>query len=521
MKKTLLTISLLLAGFANANDKELTFYKDLTHYKENQQVNLDERVYITLTDTAVLDTFNVSLKQNKKLLTPKSVEIHPQSEENIFKLNKNETVFINGSKYTLIENGKGFIKVRNQEGLITYIPKSNIEIISFTNDVNATSHIAQVVPNEAHGIVDMAYSYALGEMSWKPKYDLYLKDKNKVQLDYNIEINNETLSSFEDVKVKFMLESIDRIYSDYISDNNGGIFDYEQYLVIRKVDGQLQRNYEKRQYDSEGYDQYGYDKVGFNKTGAVMANYNKVSSVLEHGKRAFEFSNLVNIPAKSKTSYPFKNALEMSYEKKNELYVNSRVKINDVLVPSSSLNVKNETGVTLSAGVLRVFGGDKGYESTVIKEQHLAGNKGDEDIKISIGENYGVKVKITESEKIMESKYVMSDSSKLYGKLMNEKPTLKSQEYRVYKISVDIDNVSDEKTLNLMNDNLISSSDIKSLKKLIKEGSNKGDVAELSDTELVNLDDKIEALISKEYKIDLTKETKNTFYLIEKQYSRR
>ena len=118
-----------------------------------------------------------------------------KSEENIFKLNKGKTVYINGTQYTLMENGKGFIKVRNTNNLVTFIPKSKIDIIAFTNDVDATSHIAQIIPDEKHGKVEMSFSYALGEVSWKPKYDMYIKDADTVQMDYNIEINNEFLSS--------------------------------------------------------------------------------------------------------------------------------------------------------------------------------------------------------------------------------------------------------------------------------------------------------------------------------------
>lgn len=110
MKYTLIALSVLFSSSLIAENKNLTFYKDLTHYKESKKVNLNEKVFITLTDTAVLDTFNVALKHNNKLLEPKSIEIHPKNEENIFKLNKNQTVFINGKKYTLVENGKGLLK---------------------------------------------------------------------------------------------------------------------------------------------------------------------------------------------------------------------------------------------------------------------------------------------------------------------------------------------------------------------------------------------------------------------------
>lgn len=197
MKYTLIALSVLFSSSLLAENKNLTFYKDLTHYKESKKVNLNEKVFITLTDTAVLDTFNVALKHNNELLEPKSIEIHPKNEENIFKLNKNQIVFINGKKYTLVENGKGFIKVRNENNLVTFIPKHKIDEISFTNDVNSTTHIAQVISYEDYTDVDMSFSYALGEMSWKPKYNIYLKGDGVLNLDYNIEINNETLNSFD------------------------------------------------------------------------------------------------------------------------------------------------------------------------------------------------------------------------------------------------------------------------------------------------------------------------------------
>lgn len=496
MKKILL-VSLIALGVLStsviSSEKEITFYKDLAHYKENKEVNLDEKVYITLTNTAVLDTFNVSLKKDDKLLTQKSIEIHPKSEENIFKLNKNEIVFINGIEYKLVENGKGFIKVRNKENLITYIPKSNIEVISFTNDVNADSHIAQVIPNNKHGLVDMSYSYALGELSWKPKYDLYIKNKNKVQLDYNIEINNETLSSFEDVKVKFMLETIDRVYSDYISDDNGGIFNSYQYVLM--IENQ---NQNKNENKNEAFDAIGYNRNGYNRDGYSI---NIVKDSLENGKRFFEFSNLVNIPAKSKTTYPFKNALEMSYEKTNKIYINSDLKENNVLIPESFLAINNSEKIKLSKGVLRIFSGDKGYDSTVIKEHELDGNKGREDVKFSIGDNYGLTLKVIKNEKHINKNLFVTTS------ILNKKDI---KNYDISKITFEIENESNEDNLLILStNNLLSEKNINKIQSLFKNEN-------VSEKEYLDIEKRIDDLSEDFIKIDLSKK-EHVVYLLKKK----
>jgi len=498
MKTTLLTIGILLAGFSSASEKELTFYKDLTHYKELKEVELNDKVYITLTDTAVLDTFNVSLKKNENLLTPKSIEIHPKSEENIFKLNKNSVVYINEKKYTLIENGKGFIKVTNQEGLITFIPKSKIEVISFTNDINATSHIAQVIPNEPHGKVQMAYSYALGEMSWKPKYDLYLKDKKNIQLDYNIEINNETLTSFENVNVKFMLETISRQYNKFTSDDNGGIFDYEQYLVMKGMTALNDRS-------RESYDRYKRSRSNENemmKSVGDFSSYNKVSSSIENGKRAFEFSNSVSIKKKKKTSYPFKNALEMSYIKENDLYISTNVKEKDVLIPTSLLNIKNKSGITLSAGVARIFSGNKGFESTVIKEHNLRGSKGNEDIRISIGENYGIKTQISKKNELLKKR-----TSLIRPKEKNRRHA--ELEIKLTRIDLTFDNIGKEDGITIKNQNLIVKEDLEKVKELLSMVQSK-----IEYDDYIILKNKLSDFYVKEEIVDLNKNLTKTVYLL-------
>jgi hypothetical protein len=513
MKYKLLFLSVLLSATSVSAEslKNLTFYKDLTHYKEQKTVNLNEKVYLSLSDTAVLDTFNVSLKKDGELLEPRSIEIHPKNEENIFKLNKNQTVYVNEKEYTLIENGKGFIKLKNQEGLVTFIPKNKIEEISFTNDINSSSHIAKVVPYDKHEEVELAFSYALGEMSWKPKYDIYLKNKDFVQLDYNIEINNETLSSFEDVNVVFMLEEISRYYNDFTSSKNGGLFDFEQHIVhSHYYYNQKDMEGSGRVYDETGFDQFGYNKEGFN---AVGLSRNVVSSTLFDGKRGFSFSNIVDIPAKSKTLYPFKNAIEMSYEKKNTVDLPETSKAKSVYVPTSSIEIKNNTGITLSEGVVRIFSGDKGFDSTVIKEFALNGNKGSEDLEVSLGDNYSIKVNVSSNKEIIKSDYKISDIMDSFD--FNSSRKLSGWELSVKELDLSIINEDNERDLILSNQNFINEDKKEELLGMLallnKTSDNK--------TTAFNNQKKLDKLLVKEIKMDLTgkKEVNKKVYVLIKK----
>lgn len=514
MKYSLLFVSMLLSGNLLAEAKNLTFYKDLTHYKEMKKVDLNEKVYITLSDTAVLDTFNVSLKHNEELLTPKSVEIHPKNEENIFKLNKNKKVFINEKEYTLIQNGKGFIKVRNPEGYVTFIPKHKIEEISFTNDVDSTSHIAQVVPYDNFKNVDMAFSYALGEMSWKPKYDVYLKEKGKLQFDYNIEINNESLNSFEDVQVIFMLEEISRYYDDFTSSKNGGLFDFEQHIIHSHYH---YREENTRVYDSEGFDQFGFDRDGFNKEGynASAISRNVVSSELYDGKRGFSFSNLVDVPAKSKTLYPFKNALEMNYEKENNLFVDKSMEKESVYVPSSEIEIKNETGITISEGVMRIFSGDKGYDSIVIKEFALQGNKGDEDLKVSLGENFSVKAKVMDVEK-NKFKYHIQDSLSI-AMLKNWSSYQSAWKIELDTITFNVTNEANEKSITLNNQMLVKEENLEKVLNILNKVNNESDSKERTEKVI----EEIKELTSKEIELNLEKENEIKAHILTIQQERK
>ena len=47
-----------------------------------------------------------------------------------------------------------------------------------------------------------------------------------------------------------------------------------------------------------------------------------------------------------------------------------------------------------------MFSGAKGYNSTVIKELNLSGNKADEDLKINIGDNYSLKLKTVRNTEV-------------------------------------------------------------------------------------------------------------------------
>lgn len=448
-----------LAATAN---KELTFYKDLTHYKENQVIESISNEYIPLSDTAVLDTFNVSLIQDGKDLGYRTLTIHPKNEENIFKLNKNKIVFINDTEYTLVENGKGFIKVLNDKGMVTFIPKNRIESISFTNDVNATTHIAQIQTESDYKDVDMTFSYALGEMSWKPKYDIYLTTDDKLHLDYNIEINNDSLTSFEDVKLTFMLENITRYYNEFESSNNGGLFDTQNIVLqIPNI------NTHQTVYDTDGYDREGYDQYGFNKSG--FAKEISFSSKLLSGKRAFSLANIVDIPAKAKTLFAYKSSLEKEYEKENSFYLNvNRIKEDDYFVPTAKLTIKNkgDNYVDISNGVLRVFSNAKGRNSEVIKEVFLPKNSGSEDLIVNLDENYAIKIKVEDKKKI---KTVEKDFDML-TKFQNINQ--RGYKYTFYAVKINIERTNDQSKLVLKSGNAVLLENASELNSIINNESN-------------------------------------------------
>ncbi len=450
------------SSLATSATKELTFYKDLTHYKENKIVETISNEYIPLSDTAVLDTFNVSLIQDGKDLGYRTLTIHPKNEENIFKLNKNKTVFINDQKYTLVENGKGFIKVLNDKGMVTFIPKNRIESISFTNDVNATTHIAQIQMQEDYKDVDMTFSYALGEMSWKPKYDIYLTTDDKLHLDYNIEINNDSLTSFEDVKLTFMLENITRYYNEFESSNNGGLFDTQNIVLqIPNI------NTHQTVYDTDGYDREGYDQYGFNKSG--FAKEISFSSKLLSGKRAFSLANIVDIPAKAKTLFAYKSSLEKEYEKENSFYLNvNRIKEDDYFVPTAKLTIKNkgDNYVDISNGVLRVFSNAKGRNSEVIKEVFLPKNSGSEDLIVNLDENYAIKIKVEDKKKI---KTVEKDFDML-TKFQNINQ--RGYKYTFYAVKINIERTNDQSKLVLKSGNAVLLENASELNSIINNESN-------------------------------------------------
>ena len=310
-----------------------------------------------------------------------------------------------------------------------------------------------------------------------------------------------------------MLEDISRHYNQYVSSVNGGIFDYEHYVVMREVEGQFgyQTDYVRRVYDKSGFDQYGYDSDGYDRVGLSKSGFNKVSSVLENGKRAFEFSKLVDVPAKAKTTFPFKNALEMSYEKTNTLYINTSVEKDNMLVPEAELAVKNTTGVPLSEGVLRLFSGKKGFESTVIKELSLAGNVDDEDLTINIGDNYGIKVKVLSKTKIQTAKYHVSDISKLYAKLVDTHVKHTGWKFDFYKIELAIDSTDSDKTLTIVNSNMVSEKHkeqiLSTLRKLDNTSENYPDAQKVYA--------QIEDTFTDEITFELTGQTNATLYILD------
>lgn len=411
MKKKLIYLSVLTALSASfshstfADEKKLTFYQNMANYKEIKEIDPKQDLYLTLTNTAIIDTFNVSLIQDDKVIKLDSLQIHPSDEENIFILNKGSIVKINGEKYLLIDNGKGFVKVKSEDGFITFIPKSNIKEIGFKNDLKTTDHLVKVLFNrETLNPKNIVYSYNLGELSWVPRYNLYF-NKDAAFLDYNIEIKNDTLTSFEDVKVEFMLEDIERYYTKFKSDYKGGIFEFNHNINLNVIDKETRDNiandlaYIKREIDSldrsfhnnTGFDRDGYSRDGFNRQGSFSG---QIFNALKGGKRTFYFENTINIPSKASTIFPYKNNLNIDFNKKNYASINS---LSDdlPLVPYSKLVLKNNVNTPLLPGVIRIFSDKKGTNNTPIKEEKIKNEiKKDSSFDIDLGYNHNINYKL-------------------------------------------------------------------------------------------------------------------------------
>jgi hypothetical protein len=435
------TAILMLSGtslLAFENEQKLIFFKDLAHYKTKENINIKNNLYLELSDTAVLKSFAVKVTKDDKRIPLKRKEIIKQAESNVFLVNKNKSVTVNGKPYTFLSNGADFLKLKNDKKRSTYIPKDKIDEISFEQDINTSNHLVNIVPYESINGAKLEYSYTLGNINWEPSYSLYLKG-NKAYLDYEIAIDNQTHQDFKNVDISFVSESIVRYYSDFKTSN-------DELLFNRKI------NYNS---NDRGFDKFGYDRNGYSingspstmmKEGIIVGS--NIKNSLVSGKRVMNVEGKVNIPSKKTTYIAYKQDKEFEFKKINyfELkHKNPNSKGDKRFVPTQSIVINRDNSkyhLDLSAGVFRIFAGTSLYENQLLKEEHISKKEFNEGLNFDLGDNHNIVID-SNAKTMYESKYNVKSIVPL--KLMltkEEKIHGRSAKFKEIKIDLVAKNIS-------------------------------------------------------------------------------
>lgn len=461
MRRNILSMiitSTLMSGvaYAEESEKKLVFYRDLAEYKESVTVEpvngYDFK--LDLIDTAVLSSFNIVMKKDGEDVLPSSIEIHEKSEENIFKLNKHKKVFVNGTEYTLEENGFGFIKLRNKDGYVTYVPKDKMESISFENDISSTNHIAKINLREEFKEIDLDYSYMIGMLSWKPSYKFYIKDKNTLQLDYFIEVNNKTLNTFEDINMEVVVNDTPTLLNkQYQKSENDGVF------------GHIKQNNELGGFKRNAYDFEGYSREGFDRNGH---SYREPEKRMEENVEVFSLPNKITLSPKSISKHMYMDTKEIEYKKENMLYepsyyglLNMDLEMKAFFKTTSKLIIPNREGVLYQSGVGSLYSKEKlNKDKILLQEYSIPKGKKNKEFELNLGENNGLDVEAisinrvyskgglfihNNKEDLLEKKSIIE---KGYRSDESEYPISFSVE--VNKIVLKADNKSNEDNLSLL-----------------------------------------------------------------------
>jgi len=410
IKKTHISIliSVLFSSHLYASDQKLIFFKDFTHYKEKTVIDLDDKTYIELSDTAVLDTINIQVFNAKnERISLKNIDVMEQSESNIFTVNKNSPVFINDKEYVLISNGGDFIKVLDGEKTM-YIPKNKIENLSFEKDINGNNHIVKVTGFKPTPNATLEYSYTFGNINWKPKYNLSLLEDNIALLDYNIQIDNNTTRNFKDVEIKFISEPIQRFYSNFSSSSNDSIFESKKEIPTP--------------YNQPSIRYSNMNQDVMSKSMMVASEANIVSHDIESGKRVINFEGKFDIPANTNSSFSYLIGKEFKYIKHNDFSMTYYLKNdNQKKLSSPNLNIhidrkEAQYHIPLSAGIVRVFSGYNTYENQLIKEDSISDKQDNDNLYFNLGKNYNINIDSYEKKDNIS----MSQSFTLKGSAYNE-----------------------------------------------------------------------------------------------------
>lgn len=507
--------------------KKLTFYRNLAEYKENKVVKTDEdnSIKIDLIDTAVLDSFNVVMSQEGRELLPSSIEIHEKSEENILKLNQGKKVFVNNKEYILESNGNGFLKLKNKEGLITYIPKNKIEEINFINDISSVNHIAKINLREDIDSVRVDYHYMLGLMNWKPSYNFYIKDKDTVQLDYYIEVNNQTLNTFKDIKLEVVVDkNPELINTEYTSSDQGGVFDYYQKIELKSNADIYIGNKEQDGYATAGYNRSGYDSSGFSRD-----TYTEPEKRTEMGVSIFSLPKEITLSPKSKSKHLFIDTKEIEYEKINYLhepnvsnYTEEDLK-GKVFKTKSKLSFKNAEGIPYKRGIGSLYSKEKlDFDKILLKEYLIEEGEKNKVFELNIGNNADLYLDYDSQESIYSDIDVLiyNDKEGLKEKIETIKKgfELRESEFTTYanfyieKIKLKINNKNEESLVLLNNyygNSFVKSENIEKIKSLIKDFKTLPK-EERTEEELDNLSSRINKFVEKG---SLTFDLKNLEYI--------
>lgn len=485
MNKKILSISIisiLISQSAFAEDKKkLTFYRDLTEYKEYKTVVPEKNgsIKIDLINTAVLNSFNVVMNKDGKEILPASIEVHKKSAENILKLNQGEKVFVNGKEYILESNGEGFLTLINKDNLITYISKKKIEEINFVNNISSINHIAKINLREKEEKIDIDYSYMLGQLNWRPSYNFYIKDEDTAQLDYYIEINNQTLNTFKDINLEVVVDdNPELINTYYTSTDQGGVFDYTEKIKI-------ENNYKINIKNERGYPVSAYNSEGFQR-------YEAPTKRTEIGTRIFSLPNKITLSPKSKSKHLYMDTAEIKFDKINYLnepsleYKSKDEKINKIFEVYSYLNFKNEEGVFYKKGIASLYSKEKlDFNKILLKEFNIEENFKNEHFRMDLGKNADLYLEHIEKDQIFymsdlpiinEKKEIMEKIEKIKKGYELKNPYINTfLNIGVSKNVLKVKNQKNKKTKNLFmhgNSYFVKEEDVKKIKILLENYEN-------------------------------------------------
>jgi hypothetical protein len=438
-KKLTIIIGLLLSQTISANEQKLIFFKDLTHYKEKTEISLNDKTYIELSDTAVLDSVQIQVYNDKnERINLKSLEIIEQSENNIFKVNKNSKIFINEKEYILLSNGGDFLKVL-KNNMTTYIPKNKIESISFEKDINGKNHLVKLIGFKTIENLNMEYSYTMGDINWKPKYDLYLLKNNKATFDYNIQIDNKTNRTFKDVEMTFISEPIKRFYQEYSNSENDSLFSNKKINQVLKYP------------INDGLENLISTKESSKIMMAMSAdnsNNNFIEQKIEGGKRILEFSGKVNLPSNTDSSFSYLMDKEFKYIKNNNYILNyDYITSNKKSIKTPTLEVSidrkdSQYHIPLSEGVVRIFSNKKTYENQLLQEDYIEEKQKNENLYFDLGNNHDINIFSKEIKNDINTKIKFVIKGKDYGEEYKRINNRRSQFDYIHNKEIEIKAVS-------------------------------------------------------------------------------